>query len=176
PEGSPLWHYQPDGQFFLIDEGRFPKADLEKRDSLSSLVFMVEQCASPEALPALAEAIIAWLTDHPEFAELRQVMAVMLVNAMTSLGVDQPALVNNSINLLEVPTMLQTRMEAWKNQKKQEWCQEGVASFLLHQLQRRFGSLSESTVQKVQAADQSTLEMWGDRILDARSLDEIFLD
>ncbi|MBF0141600.1 MAG: DUF4351 domain-containing protein [Magnetococcales bacterium] len=75
--------------------------------------------------------------------------------------------------------MLQTRMEAWKKQKeqewRQEWHQEWAASFLLRLLQRRFGTLSESTIQRVQAADQSTLEMWGDRILDARSLDEIFL-
>ncbi len=182
PKGSPLWTYQLDGQFLLIDEGRYPKQDLENRDSLSALVFMVEQCTNPEDLPDLAKAIIRWLERHPEFVELRQVLAAMLLNAMSTLGGEQKPLANDGIDLLEVPTMLQTRMEAWKeawkNQKQQEWHKEGFREgeirTLLRQLSRRFGLIPEWVPAKLAKADVETLEMWTENILDAKSIDDVF--
>ena len=84
--------------------------------------------------------------------------------------------------------MLQANMEAWrenwKNARKLEWIQEGrqegqqagEATFLLRLLQRRFGTLPEGVVRKVRAADPSVLEMWGDRVLDAQTLEEVLAD
>ncbi|MBF0173705.1 MAG: Rpn family recombination-promoting nuclease/putative transposase [Magnetococcales bacterium] len=190
PEASPLWRYQPEGQFFLIDEGRFSKEDLEKRDSLSSLVFQVEQCINPEELPTLAKAIIAWLDRHPEFADLRQVLAAMLLNAMTTLGgEDSSPATKDPINLLEVPTMLQTRMEAWKeawkeswkSQKHQEWYMEGQQEEAIRTLQRllhrKFGPARPADFgEKLKAATLEEIETWTDRILDAQSLNDVFTD
>ncbi|MEO5372615.1 MAG: hypothetical protein H7833_21315, partial [Magnetococcus sp. DMHC-1] len=59
----------------------------------------------------LAEAIIVWLGHHPEFAELRQVLAAMLMNAMNILSGESSLPTSSPIDLLKVPTMLQTRME-----------------------------------------------------------------
>ncbi|MBF0108539.1 MAG: Rpn family recombination-promoting nuclease/putative transposase [Magnetococcales bacterium] len=197
PQGSPLWSYQPDGKFLLIDEGRYPKQDLENRDSLSALVFMVEQCTNLEDLPDLAKAIIRWLERHPECVELRQVLAAMLLNAMNSLSEAQKLPVNDRIDLLEVPTMLQTRMEAWKeawkNQKLQEWQmewrredaasmllkqmewrQEEAASMLLKQMRRKFGQTPDWATEKVKAAHLELIETWGENVLFANSVDEVF--
>ncbi|MGH8474399.1 MAG: DUF4351 domain-containing protein [Methylococcales bacterium] len=51
---------------------------------------------------------------------------------------------------------------------------EGEASLLLRLLERRFGALPEAVRQRVAAADAETLLIWGERLLDARTLEEIW--
>ena len=51
---------------------------------------------------------------------------------------------------------------------------KGEAKLLLRQLTRRFGDLSAWDREQVDTADMATLEAWGDRILEARSLEEVF--
>jgi predicted transposase YdaD len=57
---------------------------------------------------------------------------------------------------------------------RQEGRQEGEASLLLRQLELRFGPLSESSRAQVRAADADTLLRWGERILTATTVDEVF--
>lgn len=51
---------------------------------------------------------------------------------------------------------------------------KGEATLLLRQLERRFGPLPESARQRVAAADAETLLVWGERVLDAKALDDIW--
>ena len=46
---------------------------------------------------------------------------------------------------------------------------------LLHLLTQRFGDLSAKVHEKVHAADLNTLDLWGDRVLAARSLEDVFI-
>ncbi|MBF0341563.1 MAG: Rpn family recombination-promoting nuclease/putative transposase [Magnetococcales bacterium] len=68
----------------------------------------------------------------------------------------------------------------WLNQGRQEGRQEGEqtgeAKMLTRQLQRRFGNVPTWASEKITKADLSSLEEWGLRVLDARSLDEVFSD
>lgn len=57
---------------------------------------------------------------------------------------------------------------------RQEGQQEGEARLLLRLLTRRFGELPADTVTRIQRADLPQLEAWSDRVLDARSLAEVF--
>ena len=57
---------------------------------------------------------------------------------------------------------------------RQEGRQEGEASLLLRQLELRFGPLSEGSRAQVRAADADTLLRWGDRVLTAATVDEVF--
>jgi predicted transposase/invertase (TIGR01784 family) len=50
---------------------------------------------------------------------------------------------------------------------------EGEAKLLLKQLTRRFGSLTQATLSQVHSATVEQLETWGERILDAQTLDEV---
>lgn len=50
----------------------------------------------------------------------------------------------------------------------------GVARKLLSLLERRFGPLPESVLQRVQGASLPDLDRWFDRILDAKTRDEVF--
>ena len=50
---------------------------------------------------------------------------------------------------------------------------DGEAALLRRLLERRFGALPEWAVDKIQAADQETIEQWGMRVLDATSLESV---
>jgi predicted transposase YdaD len=51
---------------------------------------------------------------------------------------------------------------------------EGEANVLIRQLERRFGRLADDIKQRIAAADADTLLVYADRVLDAKSLDEVF--
>jgi hypothetical protein len=51
---------------------------------------------------------------------------------------------------------------------------QGEARLLTRQLTRRFGTLPAEVTARMEDADTDTLEAWADRLLDARTLDEVF--
>jgi hypothetical protein len=57
---------------------------------------------------------------------------------------------------------------------RQEGRQEGEALLLQRLLARRFGPLPAAIVERIAAASCADLERWGERVLDAASLDEVF--
>ena len=52
--------------------------------------------------------------------------------------------------------------------------QQGEAAMIIRQLQHRFGSLSPSYTQRIMAADPEILFVWGEKILEAQTLEDIF--
>lgn len=66
--------------------------------------------------------------------------------------------------------------EATLEQTLQKGLQKGEASMLLTFLEECFGTLPTWAIEKVQAADHSTKEMWMRRAAKAQSLKEIFMD
>lgn len=63
-----------------------------------------------------------------------------------------------------------------RDRGREEGREEGEARMILRQLSRRFGPLPAFIQERVVRADERSLELWGDRLLDARSLDEVFAD
>ena len=116
PENSPLWRWQPDLRYHMIDEGAFGEADLERRDALQALLFRLESSPDPEQVVALADAVLAWFVRYPGFATLRSVFADLLGGMM---GPRAPQVLVPQ-ELLEVRNMLASRAENWK----QQWLQE----------------------------------------------------
>ena len=74
--------------------------------------------------------------------------------------------------------MLEDAIRAWA----QDWKEEGLAEgrkqggveMLLRQLERRFGPLDEVTRRRVEAAEPDQLLAWGDRLVTASRLAEVF--
>ncbi|MBF0462060.1 MAG: Rpn family recombination-promoting nuclease/putative transposase [Magnetococcales bacterium] len=182
PDDSPLWDFQPDGRFFLLDEGRFSPEELDQKDALSALLFRTGHCLTPEELPELAKKLFTWMKKHPDFEELRLSVADLLLQTLTTLGVKSPISQLLPIDLEDVPAMLQTRIDHWKKEKKREWFQEGKqageqkgeATMLTRQLRHRFGTVPDWASEKIAKADSPSLEEWGRRILDAPTLDSVF--
>ena len=57
----------------------------------------------------------------------------------------------------------------------QQGMQQGEQNVLQRLLVRRFGPLDNQTRQRLQQATAQELECWADNILDARTLDEVFV-
>ncbi|MBK6998545.1 MAG: DUF4351 domain-containing protein [Rhodoferax sp.] len=56
----------------------------------------------------------------------------------------------------------------------QQGMQQGECSLLVRQLTRRFGALPEWVGARLHQAHTDLLETWGERVLDAMSLEEVF--
>lgn len=59
---------------------------------------------------------------------------------------------------------------------EQKGKQEGKSELLQRLLVRRFGPLPQHIVQQITSATTPQIERWGDRVLDACSLAEVFAD
>lgn len=71
--------------------------------------------------------------------------------------------------------LLQEGMEKGIHQGMQEGMQQGSLGVLLRLITRRFGPLDSSTRQRLQQATVQELECWADNILDAQTLDDVFV-
>jgi len=75
-----------------------------------------------------------------------------------------------------------SELQAARQEGLQEGRQEGIqigesrgrAALLARQFRLKFGPLSEAAQQRLQRADEAQLDAWAERILSARSLDEVF--
>jgi predicted transposase/invertase (TIGR01784 family) len=56
----------------------------------------------------------------------------------------------------------------------QQWEAEGFSKLLQRQLQKRFGNLPSICIQRLENADAETLLKWGEELLDAKTLEEVF--
>jgi hypothetical protein len=64
--------------------------------------------------------------------------------------------------------------EEGREEGRQEGRRDGIASLLLTQLAQRFGQVPDWASQKLKSAPPESLESWGRRVFEARSLEEIF--
>ena len=59
-------------------------------------------------------------------------------------------------------------------QGKRQGMQQGESTMLVRQIERKFGQVSKEVKQKIGLADSDTLLEWGEKILSASTLDDIF--
>jgi hypothetical protein len=172
PSDSPLWHWQPQIRYYLLDMGAVSGNDLIRRDSLAALLFRLEQRHRPDELGGLIDEMIAWFRQHPGYDGLKSLFAELVQQAIDGLG----AKMTLPGDLAEAKTMLATLGESWK----QEWLAEGEAKgeakALVRLLERRFGSLSEDVRRRVFAAKIESIEAWFDRAIEAPDVKTVFAD
>lgn len=63
-----------------------------------------------------------------------------------------------------------------RREGREEGRQEGQVGLLTRQLQRKFGPLPEVVVQRLQQADEASLDRWADQVLFADTLEAAFRD
>ena len=78
----------------------------------------------------------------------------------------------------EVKNMLLERAERWPKQWEAKGLEKGLrlgkAQTLKSMVTQRFGELGADIVERIDRADIDTLDRWIRRLLDAKSLDDIF--
>jgi len=70
--------------------------------------------------------------------------------------------------------ILQEGLQEGRQMGRQEGRQEGEVALLMRLLVKRFGKVSESIESRLTQASIADLELWGDRILDAKTLTDVF--
>ena len=176
PDDSPLWHWQPQATYYLLDMADTPGEALARTDSLAALLFRLEQRQDPAALSALIDDVMAWFRRHPGYEGLKRLFRDLVKQAIIGAGVATPI----PDDLQEVKTMLATLGQVWQEQWRTEVLAEGQragqAHALLRQLERRFGPVSDAVRAQVSAADVADLDLWLDRVIDAATIDAVFGD
>jgi hypothetical protein len=176
PPPAGLAGYQPRLRYLLLEENRFTEADLAPMRNLVAALFQLEHSRGPEELQQVVERLVEWL-QAPEQASLRRAFAVWLRDVL--LPVRLPGVrIDAVLELSEVRDMLAERVMEWTREWKQQGLDEGLKEGESLMLQRlltlKFGPLDAATQARLAAADSEALLVWGERVLTAGSVAEVF--
>jgi uncharacterized protein DUF4351/putative YhgA-like transposase len=170
-EPDELGEYRPRFRYLLIDEGSYDDEGLACQDNLVAMLFRLENCRRYDRLEGLVGTLIEHLRRNGQDS-LRQAFGVWLDKVIFA------RLSGNGVNMMskvwEKEAMLSERFDEWEAELRQEGRQEGEAMLLVRLLQKRFGELPASIHARLQSATPKQLEYWGERLLDATSLNELF--
>ncbi|MBF0136967.1 MAG: Rpn family recombination-promoting nuclease/putative transposase [Magnetococcales bacterium] len=180
PKVPGLEPYQPRMRYILLDINTMIESDVLDTRNLAAALIAMEKSRSPERLRHLIRMLEQWLR-KPEDASVRRAFSTWLRRVLlpTRLpGITLPELTD----LNEEQDMLDEMVQIWskelhedgRRKGKQEGQQEEAKAFLLRLLNRRFGPLPGWITEKIHLAKLPTLEAWGDRMLEAATLEEIF--
>ncbi|EWY38955.1 hypothetical protein N825_10315 [Skermanella stibiiresistens SB22] len=172
---SPLWSWQPNIRYHLIDEAAFKAEDLAESDSLVALLFRVENCTQRDELPRLIGRLVDWFKQHAGNEALMRLFGEVVSQAAVSIvGVGDVTTQYN--DLTEVQNMLATRFKEWETQLRAEGLTKGRAEMLSRQLERRFGRLPAEADSMIASATAEQLDVYMDRLMEAGSLSDVFQD
>jgi hypothetical protein len=128
----------------------------------------VPQGAAEDALNRPVERL-ARLLAGGEKADLRRAFNSFLRESLLP-GRFPEARIPAMLELEEMRPMLRETVLEWTR----EWTREGEIAMLVRLLERKFGPLASEDRARLDGADAEQLLDWGERILTANSLDEVF--
>jgi hypothetical protein len=59
---------------------------------------------------------------------------------------------------------------------RKEGIEEGEKKLLVKQLARKFGELSAEVRERIEAASSEQVDLWGERVLTAQSIEQVFAE
>jgi len=194
PAPRGLESFRPKMLYHLIDEARLKLHPAETVRSVVEALFRLEHGRTPEDLRRVIRSLADVLQD-PEQVELRRSFTIWIKSLLRrKITVASTEEINSITDLMEADTMLAERIELWfeeatrkgmlqgrqegklegRQEGKLEGRQEGESMLLRRQLSRRFGALPDAIETRLNQASLEQLETWSERVLDAKSLDEVF--
>ena len=170
--------FVPHMQYLLIAENQYTEAGLAQMHNLAAAVMRLQRPHDQAAVLEVIDLLNLWLADNPELTRIFAIWirAVLLRQSKHDLTLSKVQ------DLKELKMTLAARFEEWAQQHRQEGkdegrCEgqrEGEARLLQRLLVARFGPLSQETLSALDVASTAQLEAWTDRILNARTLAEVF--
>ena len=166
--------------YLLLDEGSYHDHELATLRNLTAALFRLENSRTPEDVQQILQALIIWL-QSPEQSRLRRTFTIWLKRVFLP-GRMPKVRFDEVKDLQEVRNMLLEQSKIWTENWKQEGIEEGLqkgrqegeAELLLRLLERRFGPVDETIRTRIRAADSQTLLTWGEQILTAQTIEEVF--
>jgi len=166
--------YVPKLEYLLIDENQYSEADLAGLKNLVAAIIRFEHPENEQALLRLIDLVNDWLDGNPELKRTFAIWirAVLLRQSKNTLVLPKVR------DLKELKMTLAERFDLWAHQHELKGIEKGIEKgeslLLQRQLVRRFGALPSEVVAKIGSASAAQLELWGDRVLDAESLEAVF--
>ena len=184
PPPGGLERYQPHLRYLLLEESRYSAADLVPLTNLAAALFQLENSRGPEELQQVVERLVKWL-QAPEQTSLRRAFVVWLRDVL--LPARLPGVqIDAVLELSEVRNMLAERVIEWTQEWKRQGLEEGRKEgreegrkelgllFVQEVLAEKFGPLEADTLARLRATDSEPLLVWGKRVLNAKSLADVF--
>ena len=177
-----LAKYVPHLEYLLIDENRYNVAELAAMRNLVAAAIRFERPENEASLMALIDVLNEWLAGNPE---LKRIFALW-IRAMVLRHSRNRLVLPKVRDLKELKMTLTDRFDAWIREYEQKGLEKGIerglekglaqgeALLLQRQLARRFGPLPSDVIAQLGTATTEQLECWGDRVLDAASLEDVF--
>ena len=162
---------QPRLEYVVLDARRAP---LPAEENLAALLFELERGRTPEDIDR-AVTRLSRLLAAPADAGLKRAFTTFLRQSLLPArfpGAAIPAI----HDLEEVGPMLRETVKGWTEDWLKQGERRGEAALLARLLERKFGPLSTGTRRRIDGADAETLLTWGERVLSADSLAEVFGD
>jgi len=148
-------------------------------DNALATLFQLEQ---PTEILVKAKQVARLFLLVKHAPELERVFRVW-VDHILAMRLENPAAFKAASNLEEIAIMLEECVDSWVTQwrndgifqGRQEGLLEGEALLLKKLLHKRFGLLPAWAEVKLTQASGYELESWAEAILDAKTLEEVFL-
>ena len=156
----------PDFRYFLSDLGAQADNELSRFALLRSGLMALKH-ATRDADIVSIEAIITAEIWHDLFCG---VVIKYIFRAFRQIDRDEVVRLLTTIKEKAGPAMVSNIAQEWIDEGKAM----GIANLLTRQLRHRFGSLPAEVTARMKDADTDALETWGEKLLDARTLDEVF--
>jgi predicted transposase/invertase (TIGR01784 family) len=188
-----LKSYRPSQKYFLLDESSFSQDKLNSQTGLASELIKMERTRNTEELREVVRVLIEKLKG-PEYLSLRRAFCVWIRNVLLAKLIPGESIPEVE-ELEEVDNMLAERVDQWTKQWKMEGLEEGRQqglqqgmqqgiqqgvkvgqnSLLKKLLRKRFGiTLDPRLQERLGNASSEELDLWAERIFDAKTIDEVF--
>lgn len=178
-----LHPYLPSCRYFLDDlQQEEPEQLRQRRMTIYGLctLGMLRYLPAAGRNPKRFDALMATWAQYLEQAEkvAQSIGERGIIDSLVDYIMDTTQLPVATVNTvlqqrLQNPTMKNRVLSTAQRIRKQGKA-EGKASVLLRQILRRFGKPDPDIAARIESASPSQLDRWADRILDAKSLDELF--
>ena len=169
-------------QFPVLDLGVIPDHKLSEDRRLRARLLAMKYATRKRQQLAIRERLIEALRNAPE--DLRPVIhyliSAYIYDEQTLRGIiravkpeEESQMMSQFAQDIRQKALQEGVQQGWQ-EGRQEGLLEGEAKLLLRMLPRRFGPLPNEITERVYKADPNAIETWADRVLDAKSLDEVF--
>jgi len=167
--------YLPKLKFLLIAENSYQSQDLAGMKNLMAAVIRFERPDDSQSLLGLIDDLQEWLQNNQE---LKRLFAIWIRAVLLRRGKHHLALPKVN-DLKELKMGLAERLDSWEREFEErgmeKGLQKGEALALQRVLAKRFGVLPPEITTKIAAASAEQIEIWLDRLLEAESLESLFL-
>ncbi|MBY0455159.1 MAG: Rpn family recombination-promoting nuclease/putative transposase [Burkholderiaceae bacterium] len=176
--------FLPKMEYLLIAENQYTETGLAEMKNLFAAMMRLQRPPEQASVLQLIDLLTVWLKDNPELLRVFAIWIRALIVRQSKHTLALPKIQD----MKELKMTLAARFEEWAHQYEQKGKQEGKregitegeakgeAKLLQRLLVRRFGPLPHHIVDQLSKASTVQIEAWGDRVLDAKQLDEIFTD